>query len=249
MVNTREIVQPCQEAFLADNFSLIAEDVFRDAPPVFRLMQRWRPYICPFELLVPEIPSGSTVLDIGCGAGLFLGLLAMLGRRIHGVGVDSSPQAIRCAQRMSHQVNQRELGSHLQFQILPSGQALPDGPFDVVTVIDVVHHVPRTDQERFLFSAIDRLAPGGRLVYKDMASGPWWRHAAARLHDLVIARQWIHEAPVSMVRPWAESRGLTCLYSGEANQYCYGHEFAIFEKPRTAEAETPRRLQTVAVAE
>jgi len=249
MINASQIARTSKEAFVAENFSLIAQDVFRDVPPLFRLMQRWRPYICPFELLVSEVPSGSTVLDIGCGAGLFLGLLAMQGRRIHGVGVDSSPQAIRCAQRMSQVVNQREVGSRLQFQFLSCGQALPEGPFDVVAVIDVVHHIPCTDQERFLSSAIDRLAPGGRLVYKDMALGPWWRHAANRVHDLVLARQWIQVAPVAMVRPWAESRGLTCLYSGEANRYCYGHEFAIFEKPRTAQAETPRRLQTVAAVD
>ncbi len=62
-------------------FSRIARELFCNAPLPMRLLQRYRPCICPFESLVPDIQEGSSVLDVGCGCGLFLGLLAALGRR------------------------------------------------------------------------------------------------------------------------------------------------------------------------
>ncbi len=212
-------------------FSAIARDLFSDTPFVFRLMQRYRPFICPFEVLVPHVPFDVAALDVGCGGGLFLALLAILGRRIRGVGIDSSKPAIQCAQRVSEEINKRSLGSELRFYLLSPDQPLPQGLYDVVSIIDVMHHVPSADQRRFLESAIERVAPGGLLLYKDIAISPLWRRLASRLHDLIIAQQLIHEVPIAVARSWAESAGLVCVDAGPANRLWYGHEFGIFRKP------------------
>jgi 2-polyprenyl-3-methyl-5-hydroxy-6-metoxy-1,4-benzoquinol methylase len=182
-------------------------------------------------VLVAHVPFDVTALDIGCGGGLFLALLAMLGRRVQGVGIDSSKPAIRCAQQVSAEINKRSLGSNLRFYLLSPDQPLPQEPFDIVSIIDVMHHVPPAGQRRFFEAAVERVAPGGLLLYKDLAIAPLWRRLASQLHDLIIAQQFINEVPVAVARQWAESAGLVCVDAGPANRLWYGHEFGIFRKP------------------
>jgi protein-L-isoaspartate O-methyltransferase len=43
-------------------------------------MQRLRPHIAPFHTLLPLVPKGSRVLDIGGGSGLWAGLLVQTGQ-------------------------------------------------------------------------------------------------------------------------------------------------------------------------
>ncbi|MBX5463850.1 MAG: class I SAM-dependent methyltransferase [Steroidobacteraceae bacterium] len=136
-------------------------------------LQKLRPFICPFERLIEHIPRGSAVLDVGCGAGLFLGLLAADHGIVRGAGFDSSPRAIALANRMRPNVP-REVS--LEFVVADAIESWPAAEcFDVVSLIDVMHHIPRTLQSRVLSYAMDRVRPGGLLLYKDMALRPRWR--------------------------------------------------------------------------
>lgn len=193
----------------------------------FRLLQHYRPFICPFDALIPLIPADSRVLDVGCGGGLWLGLLAATGRLAEGVGFDSSTSAISLAQQM------RVPASHagkLRFEHRGVQDPWPDGLFDVVSIIDVMHHVPLAHQAQVIDLAASRVAQGGLLIYKDMCRRPAWRALANRAHDLVMARQWIHYAPVEKVSTWAVSAGLRCQHAGSLPRWWYGHELRVFVK-------------------
>src|SRR5579863_4850185 len=76
-----------------------ARDLYSTGNWPLRAMQRWRPYICPFDQLLPLIPRGSSVLDVGCGGGLFLFLLTAYDPSAHGTGIDVSPSSIGFAQQ------------------------------------------------------------------------------------------------------------------------------------------------------
>jgi ribosomal protein L11 methylase PrmA len=69
-----------------------------NANPGIKYEQRYRPYIFPFHLSLYHIPHGASVLDVGCGPGLFLLLLAKLGRIQSGVGFDIDHAAIQAAE-------------------------------------------------------------------------------------------------------------------------------------------------------
>jgi 2-polyprenyl-3-methyl-5-hydroxy-6-metoxy-1,4-benzoquinol methylase len=79
----------------------MAAQLYPDGPLLFRALQWYRPFICPFEALIVEIPEGAKILDVGCGGGLLLGLVGAAGLRPDGTGFDVSRPAIALAQRMA----------------------------------------------------------------------------------------------------------------------------------------------------
>lgn len=188
-------------------------------------MQRYRPYICPFGRLLDETPRNARVLDVGCGGGLFLGLLASEGALRQGVGFDVSGKAIALAQGMA-----TSSGAPISFERIDAGDDWPDGPFDVVSLIDVMHHVPTKARRSVVEQAARRLRPEGLFLYKDMCDTPRWRASANRLHDLVLARQWITYCPVEDVVRWATASGLMLEDAETINMLWYGHELRVFRK-------------------
>jgi 2-polyprenyl-3-methyl-5-hydroxy-6-metoxy-1,4-benzoquinol methylase len=217
-----------QEPITPASLSRIAKEIYTEGPWATRLLQHWRPYICPFDLAIEHVPAGSFVLDVGCGGGLLLGALARIGRIRGGVGFDFSADGIRVAKAMLRAI---PAGCDLQFHHLSAMDRWPEGPFTVVSLIDVMHHVPVAAQRDVFRTAARLLKPGARLIYKDIAPRPLWRAYANTVHDLLLARQWVHYLSLSTIIDWARDEGLVLLRSYTANRLWYGHHFAVFERP------------------
>ncbi len=211
----------------AGELSSAARRLYDEGPALFRRLQHYRPYICPFEELIPLVPSGSRVLDVGCGGGLFLTLMADRIGLGDSIGFDANATVIGLAQGAA----QRAQLDTLEFRHLAVEEAWPEGEFDVVSIIDVMHHVPPDAQRDVIKLCAQHVKPGGILLYKDMCRRPLWRAWMNRLHDLVLARQWIHYAPVQDVVAWARIEGLTLERSTSMNRLWYGHELRVFRKP------------------
>jgi SAM-dependent methyltransferase len=107
-----------------------------------RIIESFLKHIC--EQLGPERPR---ILDIGCGTGANLEMLAEFGEA---EGVDISPDALAfCRQRGLQNVHQGE-AEHLPYE---------DSSFDLVTALDVVEHL---DHDVRGLSEMRRvLRPGG----------------------------------------------------------------------------------------
>ncbi len=203
-----------------------ARRLFTDGPPAWRLLQIYRPYICPFDVIIDAVPQGARVLDIGCGGGLLLGLLAAAGRIGGGIGFDTSVPAVELARGMAG----RSFPGRLDFEALAVQDSWPEGTFDVVTAIDVLHHVPPSAQAGVVAQAAAKVRPGGLLLVKDMVTRPWWRAAANHLHDLVLARQWIHTPEGGDIVAWAGAAGLVLERERIDNVLWYGHRLQVFRK-------------------
>lgn len=82
------------------------------------------------------IKPGDTVLDLGCGAGMFLPLLAPLSR--HLLGIEVSPAFVRRSQEVV-----KELDLLNTSVIEASSEKIPirDSTFDVIILVDVLHHL------------------------------------------------------------------------------------------------------------
>ena len=214
------------EAATPHQVAALSRELYVEGPLVDRAMQHYRPYISPFELLIKAVPPGSRVLDIGCGGGLFLGLLSKTGRIRSGLGIDTSKQAIAVAVQMTARLQ----GAHgVRFEERSASTPLPAELFDVVSLLDVMHHIPPAHQRLVLEQAIERVAPGGRFIYKDMVAQPYWRALANRLHDLAIARQWIHYLPLDNAIEWAAAKGCVVIEKRTVNMLWYGHEIVVFQ--------------------
>lgn len=222
--------------------SSMARDLYADTGNVvMRAMQQYRPYICPLHDVIDEVPRGSRVLDVGCGGGLLLMLLADLGRIDAGLGFDVSHRAIKTADKTAARMSN---GSVLRFEHRAIEDGIPLGDFDVITTIDVLHHVPPAFQQAFVQALCRAVPDGGRLIIKDMVARPRWRSLANRLHDLVLARQWVHHADMSTVETWVHSESFVTVRHTRVNTFWYGHWMLVLERGETRlarESSTPAR--------
>ena len=134
--------------------------------------------------LASWLRPGASILDVGCGAGGFLGELGAARRDLRRTGVDVSPDAARSA---------RSRAGHV---LLASASALPfqDGAFDAVLSHDVLQHLPDGDDARALAEARRVLSPGGAVSVRTNlvrdepeARGLHRRYSPERLASLVRA--------------------------------------------------------------
>lgn len=111
-------------------------------------------------------PNPYRVLDVGCGSGRFGAFLAdraSPGREVDYTGIDSSLQLLERARA-------RELDlAAVRWQrcdvIEDSAGALPEGPYELIVLFGLLHHVPGRARRRELLDALRlRLAPAGLLA-------------------------------------------------------------------------------------
>ncbi len=110
--------------------------------------------------LLPEPPR--RVLDVGCGHGRFAALLRERAPDASYCGIDGSAELIALAEQRD------DLLARASFQrvdILADAAGIPAGPFDLIGVFGVIHHVPGEPRRAGLLRALaERLAPGGTLA-------------------------------------------------------------------------------------
>ncbi|MGN9844803.1 class I SAM-dependent methyltransferase [Nonomuraea sp. H19] len=105
------------------------------------------------RLVLKLVPEGCAhALDVGCGDGLLAGKLAAVVPSV--TGVDRSAAAIELARERQADNVSFVAGDYLD-------GVLPEGKYDLVTAVAVVHHA---DFHEAMDALVRLLAPGGRLV-------------------------------------------------------------------------------------
>lgn len=200
---------------------------FDESPSfLFSLLQKLRPYICPFERFLGYVKPDARVADIGCGAGLTLNILDHWRQLGSGVGVDVSEKAIDLAKK-----SRGGKGGRLEFRVTETIDAWPQEEFDAVIVIDVLHHIPRENQADFLKAVAALVGPDGTLIYKDMSSRPLFYNLMNRLHDLVLARQWINYMHKDDALAVIKDHGLQVVDEFTSARFWYHHYGIVAVRP------------------
>jgi SAM-dependent methyltransferase len=105
-------------------------------------------------LLEAELPAGSKVLDLGCGAGV--PIAQRLAERFEVTGIDISERQIELARRIVP-------GATFIHGDMAT-QAFPAGRFDAVVAFFSIFHLPREEHGEVYGRIASWLRPGGYLV-------------------------------------------------------------------------------------
>jgi ubiquinone/menaquinone biosynthesis C-methylase UbiE len=176
--------------------------------PVFFFGTRRRSYRS--LMAAAGVKPGDRVLDVGCGPGYFVRMLAeAVGPTGSAVGVDAAPEMIDYARRKARRL------SNCRFESASAEELpFPDASFDVVVSSLMLHHLP--DELRLqAASEMKRvLRPGGTVLVADFTipqRGAWHLLAAITGH---ASGQMIRR--VSPLEPLVAEAGFTQPLSGEA---------------------------------
>ena len=128
------------------------------------------------------LPGEGVVLDIGCGFGLFSLYYAATEPRRFVRGLDSSERRIGVARRAAGRLG---LGN----AVYETGDARDfkgDSDVSAAYMLDIVHHVPPASVPPLLRALRRCLAPGGRLLVKDVDDRPAHKRAFTWMLDKVM---------------------------------------------------------------
>jgi 2-polyprenyl-3-methyl-5-hydroxy-6-metoxy-1,4-benzoquinol methylase len=224
METTEAAVRPCGCDALAA--SRLLWQVYAASGLLIRALTALRPLIARFDRLVAVIPNQPNVLEIGCGTGLLLFLLHRQGLLREGVGLDIDAAAIAAAQRAA-QARKLPIEFHRSITL----RDWPVEQFDLVLMVDVLHHVPRASRRQMIEAALARVTAGGLFIYKDMCRRPVFRRLWNQLHDLILARQLVSVEPIEHVLGWAAAAGFVSMTSERyVGAGLYGHELEVLRR-------------------
>jgi 2-polyprenyl-3-methyl-5-hydroxy-6-metoxy-1,4-benzoquinol methylase len=146
------------------------------------------------DLLRHRLPPGARILEIGCGQGFLLGLLAQAGLAVR--GIEPSRSATRSA---------RAAGLDVTEGYFTAANA-PTGPFDAVVVSHVLEHVEHPAQ---FLADIAAVAPGALLLLVQANWRGWVpRKTKSLWHAWAEGHHYWHFTPRGLQR-WLVSRGCT----------------------------------------
>ena len=103
------------------------------------------------RLIADSVEEGSSVVDIGCGTGELVRLLAPRCR--HVLGLELSPTMLRYARKRAARIGRRQAGrQNVEFRLgdIRSLTRAAGKQFDYAVACMVLHEVPRSDRKELL---------------------------------------------------------------------------------------------------
>ncbi|MEU3333536.1 class I SAM-dependent methyltransferase [Streptomyces sp. NPDC006668] len=158
-----------------------------DALARFNAMHPWDHNAHYHPWLLRQLPRRfGRALDVGCGSGDLARLLARRAAEVY--GIDSDPAIVARARELS------EPGDAVTFTVADASVGIPPGPYDVITCVAVLHHLPLAET---LTRFRRHLAPGGTLVVVGLA-----REEALADHLLGLV-----SVPLNLLVGWVKNGG------------------------------------------
>jgi 2-polyprenyl-3-methyl-5-hydroxy-6-metoxy-1,4-benzoquinol methylase len=114
-----------------------------------------------------QLPGNARILEIGCGTGHNLPMLARFGE-VDGIEIDAA----------AREIASKRLGKPVMSSPLPALEGVEEGAYDLVAILDVLEHIEA--DEAALIGIAGKLKPGGRILIT-VPAHPWMWSA----HDVV----------------------------------------------------------------
>ncbi len=156
-----------------------ALSAFDSLPLAERLFVRARAFSAPLEALAHRA-VGRDVVDVGCGHGVLVSMLAHAANR-QVTGIDPDSRKIAWAQRSVGLLPNVSLR-------VARVEGLPKASFDSMCVADVLYLLPQVQWPAFFEAALKALRPGGVLLLKEAEDDGSWRVAKALWQERLMVR-------------------------------------------------------------
>ncbi|MEO8259061.1 MAG: DUF2062 domain-containing protein [Acidobacteriota bacterium] len=173
----------------ADRYTLSSITAWEFARGKLRRDPLYRATVCDGLL-----PSGGTLVDIGCGQGLTLAILAETARRVRAGRWPTSWRNPPCFDRMigvetrKHVADLARLALGADAEIIHGdARHVPPAECRAVLCFDVLHLMPVLDQESVIAAAAAALEPGGVMLVREADAAAGWRFAAVRVGNRLKA--------------------------------------------------------------
>ena len=212
----------------AGELSQYLREIHHTARGLDKLKIGYRPYICPFQDLLPLAIPGERVYDVGCGSGQFALLLAKYSSPSWIGGAEINPKLVRNATELF--ANARVTADHV-FEVY-DGQTFPESlsTADSVFLIDVFHHVPPKAQKAFLESLYRSMRPGAKLVVKDIDAASVLVYLN-KLHDLLLSGEIGAEQRADTMLGMLETCGFKVEQQTYRRMLWYPHFTLLLRRP------------------
>jgi SAM-dependent methyltransferase len=116
------------------------------------------------DFFIENISDGQRVIDIGCGYGAVARSIARARPKSQVIGVDYDPKRLAEARARDNPAN-------LSFVEADATQAVPQGPWDVVVLSNVLEHI--VDRHAFLTALIDKTKARRFLIRVPLFERDW----------------------------------------------------------------------------
>jgi ubiquinone/menaquinone biosynthesis C-methylase UbiE len=180
----------------------------------------WKEHIIR-EFLIPHVPEGATVLEVGPGGGRWTDLLQRRAGRL--IVVDVAERSIAlCRQRFQG-------CSHIEY-LLGDGRTIdvPDNSIDVIWSFDVFVHINPPDARAYFGEFRRILKPGGRAMI---------HHAGPPLQGYRRRPGWRSDLTDTMIRDFVEENKLKLVSQLNSVLVNEDDTITVFEKPAPADGD------------
>ena len=193
----------------------------REAYGIKKFFTWARPWICPFDKFIFQVPKNQSIFDVGCGNGAFLFLLATFRepKKLYGVDVSENNLSIV-----------KNIFPNTKYNKVNNISDWPKENFNVITVLDVLHHIKPEEQHEFINKILNKIKPGGILIIKDMSTKPWYCAIMNTIHDLIFANQLIHYFPFNELIQIIKKNGFEIQEINSKILLWYSHEWVVAKK-------------------
>ena len=133
------------------------------------LYARIRSASIPFCEIEAQIPKEARCLDVGCGVGFVSNLLEIGSDKRIVLGIDIDGNRIKIAQQT--------LGKRKNIDFICGNIFnLNLQQFDVIIIVDVLHHLKPKLQQETIKKCVSLLSPKGFILIKDVGDRPRWKY-------------------------------------------------------------------------
>ena len=146
-----------------------------------RMFLRGRYVLCPMRAVEQEVPARGRILDVGCGHGLFTSFMASGSSQRRIVGIDPAESKVQIARRSAGAFENVEYRCCFL-------EAVSDGPYDAVTILDVLYLMPDAAVRASLDHCRSLLSDDGLLLVKTNDTRPLWKYAVVRLEETLMVK-------------------------------------------------------------